>query len=214
MAARLSTRVIARIVVTVMATLGFLYLVYLVRSTLLLVFISVFLAVALGPPVAWLRRRRVGKATSILLVYLGITAGIVGVGLLIVPPIVNQVNQLSADIPGYVQDLQKNHTFRKYDKRYHISKKLNAQAKKLPSHLGEAAGALASITVGIFGAVVQLVTVLTMTFFLLLAGERIAGFLLRLWGPEKEARFRHVAGEIYRSISGYVAVNLLISVIA
>jgi len=58
------------------------------------------------------------------------------------------------------------------------------------------------------------VTVLTMTFFLLLDGERIAGFLLRLWGPGKEERFRHVASEIYRSISGYVAGNLLISVIA
>jgi predicted PurR-regulated permease PerM len=214
MASSLSTRAIARMVVTVMATLGALYMLYLVRSTLLLVFISVFLAVALGPPVGWLRRKGVGRGLSILLVYLGMAGSIVGVGLLVVPPIVNQVNQLSADIPNYVQDLQKNHTFRKYDKRYHISRKLNQQAKKLPSHLGEAAGALASVTVGIFGALVQLVTVLTMTFFLLLDGERIAGFLLGLRGPDAEERFRTVAGDIYRSISGYVAGNLLISLIA
>jgi len=210
----LSTRSIARMVVTVMATLGLLYLLYLVRSTLTLVFISVFLAVALGPAVGWFRRHRFGRGSSILVVYLLIAGSIVGVGLLIVPPIVKQVDQLSKDIPNYVKDLQKNKTFRKYDQKYHISKKINEQAKKLPSHLGEAAGALASITVGVFGALVQLVTVLTMTFFLLLDGERIAGFLLRLWGPEKEERFRHVASEIYRSISGYVAGNLLISVIA
>jgi predicted PurR-regulated permease PerM len=213
-ASSLSTRTIARMVVTVMATLGLLYLLYQVRSTLLLVFISLFLAVALGPPVAWFRRHRFGRASSILVVYLLIASSIVGVGLLVVPPIVNQVNQLSKDIPNYVKDLQKNKTFRKYDQKYHISKKINDQAKKLPSHLGEAAGALASVTVGIFGALVQLVTVLTMTFFLLLDGERIAGFLLGLRGPQKEERFRRVSADIYKSISGYVAGNLLISAIA
>jgi predicted PurR-regulated permease PerM len=214
MAAGLSTRVIARIVITVMATVGFVYLLYLVRSTLLLVFISIFLAVALGPAVGFFRRHGIPQGLSILIVYLLIASSIVGVGLLVVPPIVNQVDQLSKNIPGYLQDLRKSKQFRKYDDKYHISQKLNQQAKKLPSHLGQAAGALKSITVGVFGAIVQLVTVLTMTFFLLLDGERLAGFLLGLRGPEKEERFRLIASDIYRSISGYVAGNLLISVIA
>jgi predicted PurR-regulated permease PerM len=209
-----STRAVVRIVVTVAATLGLLYLLYQVRSVLLLVFIAVFLAVALGPAVGFFRRHRVPKGLSILLVYVLIAASIFGVGLLIVPPVVTQVDQLAKDIPGYVADLRSNKQFRKYDDKYHISAKLNEQARKLPSHLGEAAGALQSITVGVFGAIVQLVTVLTMTFFLLLDGERIAGFLLRLRGPEQEERYRRIAGDVYRSIAGYVAGNLLISVLA
>jgi len=213
-ASSLSTRAIVRIVLTMVATLGVLYLLYLVRSTLILVFTSMFLAVALGPAVAFFRRRGISRGLSIVFVYVLIASSIVGIGLLIVPPVVTQVNALSTEIPTYVKDLQKNKTFRKYDRRYHISHKLDDQAKKLPSHLSDAAGALASITVGVFGAVVKLVTVLTMTFFLLLDGELIAGFLLRLWGPEKEERFRGLAADIYRSISGYVAGNLVISMIA
>src|SRR3954471_10708946 len=210
----LSTRTIARIVLTVVVTLGTLYLLYEVRSVLLLIFISAFLAVALGPPVGWFRRRGVPRAASILLVYLTIAAGIVGIGLLIVPQVVSQVDQLAKDIPGYVDDLRKSDQFRKYDDKYHISEKLKEQALKLPSHLGDAAGALQSITVGVFGALVKLVTVLTMTFFLLLDGEGIAAFLLRLRGPEHEERFRTISGDVYRSISGYVAGNLAISLVA
>ena len=86
---------------------------------------------------------------------------------------------LSKDIPGYVKDLRKSKTFRKYDDKYDISKKINKQAAKLPSKLGSAASTLQDITVGVFGALVKLVTVLTMTFFLLLDGGRILGFLLR-----------------------------------
>jgi predicted PurR-regulated permease PerM len=209
-----STRAIVRIVLTIAATAGMLLLLWEVRSTLLLVFIAVFLAVALGPAVGFFRRRGVPRGLSILLVYVLITASIVGVGLLIVPPIVSQVDQLAKDIPGYVSDLRDNKQFRKYDDKYHISDKINEQARKLPSHLGDAAGALQSITVGVFGAIVQLVTVLTMTFFLLLDGERIARFLLRLRGPQHEERHRRIAEDVYGAIAGYVAGNLLISVLA
>jgi len=201
-------------VLTTAVTVAFLYLLYLVRSTLLLVFIAVFLAVALGPAVGFFRRKGVPQGLSILLVYVLIAAAIFGVGLLIVPPVVKQVDQLAKNIPNYVSDLRDNTQFRKYDDKYHISTKLNEQGRKLPSHLGQAAGALQSITVGVFGALVQLITVLTMTFFLLLDGERIAGFLLGLRGPDRQERNRRIAGDVYGSIAGYVAGNLLISVLA
>ena len=209
-----STRTIVRIVLTVAVTLGLLYMLWLVRSVLLLLFIAVFLAIALGPPVAAIHRLGVPRVLSIFTVYLVIALAIFGVGLLIVPPVVDQVSSLSNDIPGYVKDLQKNRQYRKYDEKYHISNKLNDQAKRLPSKLGGAASELSAITVNVFGKVVQLVTVLTMTFFLLLDGQRIAGFFLRQRGPEREERYRVIAADIYRSTAGYVAGNLLISIIA
>ena len=60
----------------------------------------------------------------------------------------------------------------------------------------------------------KLVTVLTMTFFLLLDGGKILDFFLRLRGPGEEERLRGVFEGIYRSVAGYVAGNLLISFIA
>ena len=193
---------------------GLLIVLYRIRSVLELVLVAGFLAIALGPPVEFLVRHRVKRAFAILLVYLGIVALIVGVGLLIIPPVVGGVNDLSHDIPGYVQDLRKSDTFRKYDDKYDISKKLNDQAKKLPSKLGEAAGTLQDLTVGVFGALVKLVTVLTMTFFLLLDGGKILHFFLRARGPTEEERLGTIFEGIYRSVAGYVAGNLVISFIA
>lgn len=209
-----SPRAIVRIVLTVSATVGLLYLLWLVRATLLLVFIAVFLAVALGPAVGFFRRHGVPQGVAILLVYVLIGASVVGIGLLIIPPIVSQVDALATDLPGYVEDLRGNEQFAKYDDKYDITVKLKEQAQRLPEYLGDAAGALRSITVGAFGAIIQLVTVLTMTFFLLLDGGRIANFLLGIRGPEREVRYRRVAKEVYGSVSGYVAGNLLISLTA
>src|SRR3954471_297509 len=208
-----STRTVARITLTVAGVLLLLYVFYIVRSVLTLVFIAGFLALALGPAVDFFQRRGMPRSLAIISTYLSVFMAIVGVGLLIVPPVVNGVNDLSRDIPGYVRDLRKSEQFRKYDNRYDLSKKLNEQAKKLPSKLGDAAGALQSVTVGVFSALVQLVTVLTMAFFFLKDGERIVGFGLRALG-EREPRFRAVSADIYRSVSGYVAGNLIISIIA
>src|SRR3954464_5211838 len=208
-----STRTVARITLTVAGVLLLLYLIYTVRSVLTLVFIAGFLALALGPAVDFFQRRGMPRSLPIISTYLSIFMAIVGVGLLIVPPVVNGVQDLSDNIPGYVGDLRKSDQFRKYDNRYHISKKLNEQAKKLPSKLGDAAGALRSVTVGVFSTLVQLVTVLTMTFFFLKDGERIVGFGLRALGRH-EPRFRSVSGDIYKSVSAHVPGNLVISIIA
>jgi predicted PurR-regulated permease PerM len=209
-----TTRQIARVFFTVAALAIFLYVLYVVRAVVVLVFVAGFLAVALGPPVDFLQRLGMRRGLAIIEVYLAIAAAIFGVGLLVVPPVVDQVNGLSKDIPGYVRDLRKSKTFRKYDDKYHISKKLNQQAAKLPSKLGSAASTLQDVTVGVFGALVKLVTVLTMTFFLLLDGGRLVGWLLRIRGPTQEERLRGLFNDIYRSTAGYVAGNLIISVIA
>ena len=64
MAARTpSTRAIAKIFFTVLGLTVLSYVVYLARSTLLLVFIAVFLAVALGPAVDFFTRRGVPRGS-------------------------------------------------------------------------------------------------------------------------------------------------------
>lgn len=208
-----STRAIAKVFFVVVGLSALVYLAWLVRGPLLLVGISAFLALALGPAVALFDRRGVPRWAAILLVYLLIAAGVFGIGLLIVPPIVDQIEQLTADLPGYIDDLRESETFAEYDDEYGITEELQRQAEQLPSRLGDAAGALQAVTVGVFSAVIQLVTVLTMTFFFLLDGRRLVDFCLGLLGRH-EPRFRMVAEDVYRSVSGYVAGNVIISLCA
>jgi predicted PurR-regulated permease PerM len=209
-----STRAIAKVFLTVAGLAAALYLLYLVRTVVGLVLIALFLAVALGPAVDFFHRRKVPRGLSILLVYVLIALSIFGVGLLVVPPIVSQVNSFASHVPQYLNDINKNKTLAKYDRRYHITQKLRAQAATLPAKLGKAAGALRDVTVGVFDALVQLITVLTIAFFLLLDGGRLADFLFGLVRPRTEGRAREVAEDIYHAVSGYVAGNLMISVIA
>lgn len=210
----LSTRTIAKIFLVFALLVGAVWFVYRIRDVVEVLAIALFIATALAPAVEALSRRGIPRAASILLVYLALALAIFGIGLLVVPPIVSQVDDASTKLPQYIQDVRSNATFRDYDRKYDITSKLTDQAQKLPSTLGSAAGELSSVTVGVFSVGVRTVAVLTICFFLLLDGRRLMDFGFGAMGPEREAHYRPVAQQIYRAVSGYVAGNLLISLIS
>jgi predicted PurR-regulated permease PerM len=212
--AQVSARVVAKVVLVAAGVLAVLYFAYLIRTVIGLFLIAAFFAVAIAPAVNALHKRRVPTWLAILLVYLGIAASIFGIGLLIVPPLVNGVEDLSNDLPGYVDDLRNNQSFRDYDNRYHITQKLREQAQQLPTKLGDAAGTLRDVTVGVFNRFVQLFSILVITFFLVKDGHRMLEFFYKQVPPERARRFRKIAGDISDAITGYVFGNFVISILA
>jgi predicted PurR-regulated permease PerM len=208
----LTTRKIARILITAAVLCGLLYLLVQIRGTLMLLAIAIFLAVALGPAVDFFSRN-VPRAGAILLVYLMIFCVFSGVMALVVPPVIDGASDLSNDIPNYINDLRDNETIREFDDKYDIVARLQDEAGKLPAKLGDAAGALQSVAAGAFNAAFQLLTVLTMTFFLLLDGRRMFAFLLRRFAGDREQRMHDVGNRIYKSTAGYVTGALTITTI-
>ena len=202
---QLSTRTIVRVALTLVGLAIALYGLYLIRSVLGLIFIAVFLAIALGPAVDFFARRGAPRAAAILGVFLALVFAVFLIGLIVVPPVVDQVEALAEDAPGYIEDLRSNATLRRYDDRYDISTRLTEQAATLPSRLGDAASTLQAVTIGVFSTIVQLILVLTITFFLLLDGRRITSFALEQMTPDARARWSAVAIDVYRSVGGYVA---------
>ncbi len=211
---QVSARAVAKVVVIVAAVGAGLYFAYLIREVIGLFVIAIFFAVAITPAVNWLNRRRVPRWVAILLVYLSIAGAIFGIGLLIVPPVVNGVTDISDDLPGYVDDLRHNDTFRDYDNRYHITDKLREQTRELPDKLGDAATTLRDVTVGVFNRFVQLFSILVITFFLVKDGQRLLEFLYRQAPPEGARRLRKIATDISDAVAGYVFGNFVISVLA
>jgi predicted PurR-regulated permease PerM len=207
----LTTRQIARILFTTAGFLVVLYLLVQIRGTLLLLAIAIFLAVALGPAVDFVSRGKLPRAAAILIIYVLIFCVFSGVLALIVPPVINGATDLSRDIPSYVDDLRNNQAIREFDNKYDITPKLRDEAEKLPAKLGDAAGALQSIAAGAINAAFQLLTILTMTFFLLLDGKRISNFLITRFGRHREERLRGIAERMYKSTSGYVTGALTIT---
>jgi predicted PurR-regulated permease PerM len=195
-----------------------LWVVYVSRQVLTWVLVSVFLALALNPAVEWLQHRRgITRGIAAAIIYLVAIAVIVGMGFLFIPPLVDQVDGLAKAAPGYVQDLTAGRGPLGFlERKYNVVEKVREAVKGgggAANLAGSASTALA-ITKGVLTAIVGVVTIVFMTFFMILEGPRWMDRLYSLASPESEPRWRQIGERVSSTVSGYVTGNLLISLVA
>ena len=212
-----SPRAIVRIVLIVVAVAAALYLVYLLRTPLSWLFMAAFVAIALSGPVNWLDRR-MPRGLAIATVYLALFAAPFLLGALVIPPLVEQANELVDKAPQYAQDVQEwvneNESLRNLNQDYDITGKLQEEAAKLPNKIGDAAGVLRDIGFGLVNSIFVLFTILILSAFMLGGGRRWIDSALALQPPERAVRLRRVADHIRDAVANYVAGAVLIAVIA
>ena len=194
-----------------------LYLVYLLRRPIGWVLIAVFLAVALSGPVGFLERH-MKRGWAITVVYLALFLVPIGVGALIVPPLVNEVTSFVEEIPSYAAEAQeyveKNERLQELEDDYNVLSQLEAEANKLPSRVGNAAGTLSDVGLGIVNSIFALLNILVLTAFLLSSGKGWVQAFLRQLPGDRRTRVQRVLERSSRAIGGYVAGALFVAVVA
>jgi predicted PurR-regulated permease PerM len=213
----LSVRNIVRIVLVIVCVAVVLYLLWLLRKPISWLLISIFLAVALSPPVNHLARR-MKRGFAIALTYLGLLLVPILLIALIVPPLITEANNFADNVPQYADDVtefvQENERLREINQDYDITGKLEEEAAKLPERLGGAAGTLRDIGFGIVNSLFALLTILVLTAFLLGSGGRWRDQIIASRPPQQRERLRRSLEHMASAVSGYVAGALTIAVIA
>ena len=209
---------------TILAVLGIaiavallLQIVWIAREVLTWILIAVFFALAMNPAVDWFQRhgiKRRGLAAALTFVL--VLGAIAALAALFIPTLVDEVNGFVNALPGYVNDV----THRQgrlgfLESKYHVTERVRSAVQEggASSVLGLTGTALA-ITKGILTAIVATVTIIFMTFFMLLEGPAWMERFFTLLPEHSRDRWRGIGGQIYRTVGGYVTGNLLISVIA
>jgi predicted PurR-regulated permease PerM len=181
-------------------------------STIILIVVAMFLAVGLNPAVEALHRRGLARRGAISIVFAGVIVAFALFGLAIVPPVSKQLTEFIDAVPGYLTELSNHPTLRQLDQDYQI----------LPQIRTFVTGTLGpSLATGIMGAglvvlngVFTTVTLLVLMLYFLGSLHTIKDYLLKLVPSSRRTRTRAITEEILRGIGGYVAGNVLISVIA
>src|SRR5918995_1426126 len=94
------TRTVVRTVLIVVIAVIALYVIYLLRKPISWLVIAAFIAVAAAGPVNFLQRY-MKRGLAIALVYLSIILIPIGLGALLIPPIVSEVADLAANAESY-----------------------------------------------------------------------------------------------------------------
>jgi predicted PurR-regulated permease PerM len=207
----------------ILATVGVVVLAYLagkllyrLRDVFLLMAVAGFVALLLNPLVVYLQRwkvRRRGFAVAIVTFW----AVLVFAGLAVAfgYPLVNAVTNLADQLPSYVDQAQHGrgwigHVIR----HYHVQTWVQHNASKIASFaqgLGKPALALGK---GAVSLLVALTTIFFLVVLLLLEGPKMRAWILGNMTEQRSATVTRVAAQVSQAVTGYMAGNILTSLIA
>lgn len=202
----ISTFTIIKIIIAIFAVWFF----YAIREIVVLFFIVLVIVAALGPLVDKMAKHipRILALIFLSIVFLG---GLTAIGFLIIPPIVNQISQLAINLPHYISKLG---PF--YSSAKNIVPNYQESLLNLSSQLGQVGSGIYTTTVGFISSIVGAVTVLVLSFYVLLEQNSLRQFLHQTIPSEhKEKIFdviRKIGSKMGSWLRGQVALMFIIAI--
>jgi predicted PurR-regulated permease PerM len=210
-------RSVLRAVLIIVAVVLTLYVIYLLRKPVLWLVIAAFIAVAMSGPVN-LFSRVMKRGFAVALSYLILIMIPIGLGALFIPTVVNQAETLANNVPQYARDVtqfvNENPTLRNLNDKYDFTSEIESLARELPARIGDAAGILSDIGVGVVNSIFAVVTILILSIFMVAGGPRWRRAFVAAQAPERGDRIDRTLQHISHAIGNYVGGVLLQATIA
>jgi predicted PurR-regulated permease PerM len=204
----------ARVTVTVVAVLVVLAALAAVFNIVILILIAAVLAIGLDPAVRFFERRGRSRTQAVVLIFVGVLAFILLFASLVVPPLVKQVGELANDVPSYVDRLgRRDDALGRYFRETHFAQHLQAFIADLPSKITSSFGTIVGVAGRVTSAIFNLVTVAILTIYFMLSLHRMRRTASVAFPEGSRERGEAIVDQAILRIGGYVAGNLVTSVI-
>jgi predicted PurR-regulated permease PerM len=207
--------ILAVVAVQIAVVAGFLLIRELARVIAWLV-VAGFFTVVLSPAVDLFQRRfRLRRALATTVVYfLGLVV-IVGLLYIFIRPVVEQVSVFVENLPEQLEDARDGRgPLGGLVERYDLDEYLEENQDRIQESLSSAGTPALTVVRGIFNGILAVVTILVLTFLMLLRGPELCRGALGLVAPRHRDRVRLVAADAAKAVSGYMFGNLVISLVA
>ncbi len=210
-------RAVLRTMLIVVGVVLALYLIYLLQKPLTWLVVAAFIAVAMSGPVNLLQRK-MRRGLAIAIAYGLLITIPIGLGALLIPNLVGQIDDLAGNVPQYAQDVtdfvQDNDTLNNLNDKYDFTGSIQNAADDLPSKIGDAAGVLQDIGVGVINSIFAAVTILILSVFMVAGGPKWAEAFVRAQPAGRAERVERALRDVANAIGNYVAGALVQATIA
>ncbi|MBI3648153.1 MAG: AI-2E family transporter [Actinobacteria bacterium] len=204
----------AKVTIVVALTLYVLGLAQSVLNIVILVVIAAVLAIGLDPAVRRLQRLGMRRGYAVVAIFAGFVLFVVLFAWVVVPPLVHQVTQLANDIPTYAQRLEaRGDWVGRYFRDHDVARTVKDFVANLPQRIASSFGTILGVAGKVGSALFNVVTVAILMIYFMLALPSMRKGSAVLFSPERRDRAERVMDQSIAKIGGYVAGNLVTSLI-
>jgi predicted PurR-regulated permease PerM len=202
--------------VGVVLTTGIVWTLFLIRDTLLLVYVAVLIAIGLSPLVETIERHRVAvrlrlpRWAAILALYLLFVAAVISIGALVLPPLISQATDLAAAAPDLLHRgqqwlIQRGLLARELT----VTEAVRQAPGAAPDAVGTVLGAIWGIVGGLFGVV----TILIVAFYMMVDSANIVRTFVRAFPRSERTRVADACSDVSAKVSAWLAGQLFLGLI-
>lgn len=190
--------------------------VVLAQAALTLVAISLFLALALNPAVEYFVSKGLKRGSAVGAVFALAIVLLAVVGLVLIPPLVEQVGNFVDGLPKLVSDITKaKGPLGFLERDYQVVERVKElTAAKGGGGLAGQAGPVLSVVEGAASTVFGFLVIAFLTLFMLLEGPTWRHWVAELLPERNRTRVERIGAGTYRAVGGFVLGNLAASLLA
>lgn len=184
-----------------LATLLSLYVLYQVRSIVILIFISFLLMTAVNPLIRLGNKIKLPAIVVMLITYFGLIGLLSTIVASLIPAVLQQTKELSQYIPGYLHSLED---------------VLNTEfdPSVISSYLNTIPAGILKFIANFFSNILNLLAVFFITYYLVLERPSLHKYLLRLFpARDAETRAENLVKAIETAVGGWVRGELILMLI-
>jgi predicted PurR-regulated permease PerM len=180
-----------------------------------LIIIAAFFATILNPMVDLLARLKIRRGIATSIVFLLGVGAFAGMTYTFVRPIYDAGQTFARDVPGFVERAKSGEgRVGELINRYNIDEKVAENAPKLQEGLRNMGGPAARLAQRVGSGLLALLTIMVLSFLMLLEAPAIISTFLGLLSPRRALQVRRIGADVAGAVTGYMAGNLVICVIA
>ncbi len=154
-------------VVKILLILLLFYVLFVIKDILAMLFIALILASAIDPWVDWAQSKKIPRAIGVIVIYLVMLFLFSVSVVLIIPPIIEQVTDLSNNFPMILDKVVFGfNTLKDFFAQYGLFNDLEKGLSNVTENLSGAAGGVFSTLKGFVGSIFSFFIVLVITFYM------------------------------------------------
>lgn len=182
-----------------------LWLLIQIKDIIFLIFLALIFIAALLRPVEWLNSKGLPRPLAALLVYTMLITTISFVIGIIIPPLLSQTSDFVSNLPKMISTINDFLIFNKIPVE-DVSRVISGQINQLANNI-------VSISTAIFSSLFFLITLIVLSFYILLDWNTFIGLIASPFSGEQQTRIINLSSKIEKGLGVWARGQLTLSVI-
>jgi predicted PurR-regulated permease PerM len=213
----IESQTIVRVILIVFGALIILGFLKLIAHALILLFISFFLALALNPAVSWIagKLKSGSRVRATGLAYIIVLTLLITFLVLVVPPLIRQTVDFIKDVPQTIHNFtSEGSAFSQFIDRNHLHGQVNSLTQDFSNRFKNVQEPVLSTASAVGTAFISTITVLVLTFMMLVEGPMWVERILEAQPKGKREARKKLLQKLYRVVTNYVNGQVIVAFIA